>query len=170
QTAGLVLVDPSHPDQLSRSRELRKSMQNFRNFFHVASAASHFGVMRVTDLLSSMTEGLSGSERARARVFFVSGRHLKSAARELDAWKGTAEQTRAVRFGNLPLLILSAPEPQVQWVKEFQKMHEEMLSLSTSSTHRTVPGAEHLNIVTRQENALHVSRGILEVVDEVRRR
>jgi pimeloyl-ACP methyl ester carboxylesterase len=170
QTGGLVLVDPSHPDQLTRSPELRKSMQNFRNFFHVASAASHFGVMRVTDLLSSMTEGLSGSERARARVFFVSGRHLKSSARELNAWNETAEQTRSVHFGNLPLLILSAPEPQVQWVRDFHKMHEEMSSLSTSATHRAVPGAEHLNIVTRRENALHVSRGILEVVDEARRR
>src|SRR5262249_9268136 len=107
-TPALVLVHPWHPNQTERSLELRSQLRNFRNFFPAAAAASHFGIMRVTDLLSTMTEGLSESERTRARMFFVSARHLKSAARELDAWKETTDQTRSIHFGNLPLLILSA--------------------------------------------------------------
>ena len=55
--------------------------RNFRRFFHTAAAASHFGVMRVADLLWSMTEGLSESERARARMYLVSNGHLKASAR-----------------------------------------------------------------------------------------
>ena len=105
KTAGLLLADPHHPDQLKRSSELRESIDDFPEIFHTAAAASYFGVMRVADLLSSMTEGLSESERARARMFFVSNGHLKASARELDAWDETAAQTRSIKdFGAIPLL------------------------------------------------------------------
>jgi pimeloyl-ACP methyl ester carboxylesterase len=165
KTAGLVLADPHHPDQMKRSYELRKSIENFRRFFHTAAAASHFGVMRVADLLSSMTEGLSQNERTRARMFFVSSPHLKASARELDALNETTEQVRSIKdFGAVPLLILSAGEPQDTWVTEFQHLHVEMARLSTRGSHQIVRGAEHLNIVTRRENAAHVSRAILELV------
>jgi pimeloyl-ACP methyl ester carboxylesterase len=163
-TAGIVLVDPWHPNQIECSAELRGQLRNFHNFFHAAAAASHFGIMRVTDLLSTMTDGLSEFERSRARAFFVSARHLKSSARELEAWKETTDQTRSVNFGDLPMLILSAAEPQVEWVKGFQMMHQEMLGLSTRSTHRIIPGVEHLNFITRRENAQHVSSAILKFI------
>jgi pimeloyl-ACP methyl ester carboxylesterase len=170
KSAGIVLVDPHHPDQIERNAELRKSIQNFRTFFHTASAASHFGVMRVMDMLSSMTDGLSDAERTRARAFFVSARHLKSSARELDSWKETADQTRTLHFGALPLLILSAGEPQSAWMKEFQAMHKEMTGRSTRSVHRIVPGAEHFNIVTHRDHAAHVSEAILELVHATKRK
>jgi pimeloyl-ACP methyl ester carboxylesterase len=168
KTAGLVLVDPSHPDQIARSPELRRSMENFRRFFHVASIAAHFGLMRHTNILSGLTEGLSDQERARGRAFLASHRHLKSSARELDAWKDTTDQTRSLDLGELPLTILSAGEPRVAWVKEFQRMHEEMTDLSTHASHRIIPGVEHLNIVTNPENALHVIAAILEMIEQVR--
>lgn len=165
KTAGLLLVDPHHPDQMKRSSELRKSIDNFRRFFHAAAAASHFGIMRVADLMSSMTEGLSESERARARTFFVSNRHLKASARELDAWNETTKQARAIKdFGAIPLLILSAGEPQDSWVTEFQDLHREMAHLSTRGSHQIIPEAEHLNMVTRRESARRLSRAILELV------
>src|SRR5262245_10381052 len=163
-TAGLVLVDPWHPNQTERSPELRSQLRNFRNFFHAAAAASHLGTMRVTDLLSTMTEGLSESERTRARMFFVSARHLKSSARELDAWKETMDQMRSIHLADLPVLILSAAEPQVDWVHQFHVLHEEMLGLSTRSGHRIIPGVEHLNFVTRRENVRPIIRAILELV------
>jgi pimeloyl-ACP methyl ester carboxylesterase len=165
KTAGLVLADSHHPDQMTRSYELRKSSENFRRFFHTAAAASHFGVMRVADLLSSMTEGLSHNERTRARMFFVSNRHLKASARELDGLNETAEHARSIKdFGAIPMLILSAGEPQVGWVTELQNLHVEMARLSTRGSHQIIRGAEHLNIITRRENAEHVSRAILELV------
>jgi pimeloyl-ACP methyl ester carboxylesterase len=163
-TAGLVLVDPWHPNQTERSPEFQRQLRNFRNFFHAAAAASHLGVMRVTDLLSTMTEGLSGFERTRARMFFVSARHLTASARELDTWTETSDQMRPVHFGDLPILILSAAEPQVEWVNEFHVMHEEMLGLSTRANHRIIPGVEHLNFVTRQDNIRPIIRAILELI------
>jgi pimeloyl-ACP methyl ester carboxylesterase len=165
KTAGLILVDPSHPDQIERNSELRKWMQNFRRFFHVAAAASHLGIMRVTDMLSSMSEGLPELERMRARSFFVSARHLKSSARELDAWKETTDLARSIHLGSLPVLILSASEPQVDWVRDFQTMHDEMTNISRRAVHRTVPGVEHLNFVTRRENAKVVSDAILDLIE-----
>jgi pimeloyl-ACP methyl ester carboxylesterase len=165
KTAGLVLADPHHPDQMKRSYELRKSIENFRRFFHTAAAASHFGVMRVADLLSSMTEGLSQNERNRARMFFVSNHHLKTSARELDALNETTAAVRSIKgFGAIPLLVLSAGAPQDSWVTEFQNLHVEMAHLSTRGSHRIVPEAEHLNIITRRESAEHLSRAILELV------
>jgi hypothetical protein len=62
---------------------------------------------------------------------------------------------------------LSADQPAIPWVKDFQVMHEEMTSLSARGTHRVIHGAEHLNIVTHRENALQVTQAILEVVKQV---
>src|SRR5262249_34869785 len=132
-TAGLVLVDPSHPDQIDRNDELRRSMRSLRTFFHLASFAANFGVMRLTNVLSKMTDGFSDSERTRGREFFASARHLISAARELDVWNETTAQTRTIQLGNLPVIILSADQPRVAWVKDFQAMHEEMTGLSTQA-------------------------------------
>jgi pimeloyl-ACP methyl ester carboxylesterase len=170
KTAGLVLIDPFHPDQVSRNAELRKLTANARTMFHLASAASHLGIMRLTDAISNMTEGLSEDETARAKSFLVSARHLKASARELGAWKRTSDQTRSVHFGDVPLLILSADQPQLSWVKEFEALHHEMVRLSDQSAHRIVHGAEHLNIVTRPEHAANVAEAILEVVEYLRQR
>ena len=167
KTAGLVLVDPSHPDQISRNPELRRSMKNFRLFFHIASAASHLGIMRLTSAVSVMTDGLSEKEKARGKAFFAAARHLKAAARELDAWKETTDEMRSIQFDNLPLLILSADQPPIPWVKDFQVMHEETARLSARGVHRVIQGAEHLNIVTHRKNALHVAQAILEVAGQV---
>ena len=168
KTAGLVLVDPSHPDQIDRNSELRRSMKNLRRFFHIASVASHFGVMRLTDIFSRMTAGLSDGERTRGRALFASSQHLKSAARELDAWTDTTGQTRSIHFGNLPLTILSADEPQISWVKDFQVMHEEMVRLSARASHRIIHGVEHLNIVTNREHSVQVTGAIVEMVERIR--
>src|SRR5262249_21387256 len=142
---------------------------NFRIFFHTAAVFSHLGVMRATDMLSGMTDGLSDLERERGKAFFVAARHLKSAARELDAWNETTDQTRSVQLGAIPVLILSASEPQVEWVKDFQALHKEMINLSSHAVHRIVPGVEHLNFVTHRDNAELVSNAIFELVERHRR-
>jgi len=170
KTAGLVLIDPFHPDQTGRNPELRKLTTNARNMLHLASAASHLGIMRLTDVISRMTEGLSEDERARAKAFLVSARHLKSAARELDAWTDTADQTRSIHLDDIPLLILSADQPQLPWVRDFQALHHEMTKLSSRSAHRVVTGVEHFDIITRPANAAHVAEAILEMVEYARRR
>ncbi len=47
-------------------------------------------------------------------------------------------------------------------------MHEEMTGLSTRASHRIIPGVEHLNLVTRRENAVHVASAVLEMVAQIR--
>ena len=93
----------------------------------------------------------------------------RSSARELDAWKETTDQTRSIHFGDLPVLILSAAEPQVEWVQQFHVMHQEMLGLSARAAHRIIPSVEHLNFITQRENAQHVSRAILEFIADATR-
>ena len=98
-------------------------------------------------------------------MFFVSNGHLKASARELDAWEKRRLQTRSIKdFGTIPLLVLSAGQPQAPWVTEFQNLHQEMTRLSTRGSHRIVPGAEHLNIMTRRESGHYMSRAILELI------
>lgn len=168
KVAGVVLIDPFHPDQVAQNPELRRLTTNAKNLLHLASMASHLGIMRLTDAISGMTEGLSENEKARGKAFLATARHLKASARELDAWKETANQTRSVHLGDIPLLVLSAGAPQLPWVEDFQKLHQLMTSLSNRSAHRVVPGVDHLTMVTRHENASQVSQAILEVVEYAR--
>ena len=166
KTAGLLLADPHHPDQMKQKYELRKSIDNFRRFFHTAAAASHFQV-HARGRLAVEHDGRAFRKQttAGARMFFVSNGHLKALARELDAWDETAAQTRLIKdFGATPLLVLSAGRPQAAWVAEFQNLHQEMTRLSTHGSHRIVPGAEHLSIMTRRESGHSMSRAILELI------
>jgi pimeloyl-ACP methyl ester carboxylesterase len=167
--AGVVLVDGTHPDQVTRSQEMRDSMDLFRQLFHVTSGAAHFGVMRFTNVFSVMAEGLSSEKLDVVRALYASPRHLESSARELDAWGDTTRQAKSVQFGGYPKLFLSASGPDTPEVRVFTALHQELADRYPGAVHRILPGTSHIAMVTHGDQSKQVVDAVLEVVDDVRR-
>ncbi|HVY31087.1 MAG TPA: alpha/beta hydrolase [Polyangiaceae bacterium] len=168
--AGLVLVDGTHPDQVERSRELRESMNLFRNVFHLAAHVADFGVMRFIGVFSAMAEGLPAERLEEAKSLYASGRHLESSARELDAWRESAAQARSARLGSFPKLFLSASGPDTPQVRDLTTLHRELANRHPGAEHRILPGTSHITMVTHRDQAKLVAGAILEIVAQVRAR
>lgn len=161
EVAGLVLVDGTHPDQVQRSRELRESMDLFRNMFHLAAIAARFGVMRFVDVFSNMAEGLPPQQIELAKSLYASSKHLEASARELDAWQQSSAQAKRARLGDFPKLFLSANGPDTQQVRDFKALHQELADQYPGSEHRILPGTTHITMVTHRDQASAVTRAIL---------
>lgn len=164
ETAGIVLIDGTHPDQVDRSRELARSMALFRQMFHLGAIAARFGLMRFTHLLSDMAEGLPPEQIEVAKSLYASPQHLEASARELDAWRESAQQVSQVRFGDFPKLFLSASGPDTQQVRDLQALHQALAAQYPPTEHRILPGTSHIPLVTHRDQATAVTNAILETL------
>ena len=105
EVAGLVLVDSSHEDQLSR-----KGMTAIPSFYPaLIKAVSPFGVVRLMDLVDAPSPHMPpGVGAARAAVYSHT-RSMYSYADEISAIAVSMEQVRAapMRLGDKPLVVLT---------------------------------------------------------------
>jgi hypothetical protein len=80
-----------------------------------------------------------------------------------------AELDRAAKLtslGHKPLIVLSAGTgSRPGWAAQ----QNDLATLSTDSTHRTIPGATHASLVDDRADAARSSRAILDVVEAVQR-
>ncbi len=170
RVAGMVLVDPAHPDQLERfPEEVVRLQRTFMGQLRVAPVLAGLGVLRVSGGMPDEAEDLPVASRGDAEVFFSSTHHLRGVREEMLAWDESAGQARGARLlGRLPLLVLSATEPPSALVSSLSPLHEELARLSSRGEHRLVEGANHRSILMVAEKARATAAAVLEVVDGVR--
>ena len=180
EVAGLVFVDPSHPEQVERMRSLTPvNLESSTKMFRLASAFSRFGLVRK---IASATD-TTPSEPAlttRATAAYTST-SLRGMLEEVDAFKQTlAEAGTFKQLGDRPVYVLTAmaPKPKAELAmmkmtdvqgKEYQvrwrQMHDEIASWSTRSQHELVNDATHYIQYDRPDI---VAKAIRSVVDSVR--
>ncbi len=148
EIGGLVLVDPSHPDQGSRLGGGDPS----GSMWFMAPLA-HTGALRLgmaTGLFDSRIGDLPERQANEAAAVFVQPGQWSAVQLELAAWSDIATQLEhAQPLGDLPLTVLSAGAGSL----EEQRLHEELAALSTRGIHASVAGATHLSLVTDREHA-----------------
>jgi pimeloyl-ACP methyl ester carboxylesterase len=171
RAAGLVLVDPAHPDQLEHfSAEGVRLQRTFMGQLRVAPILAGFGVLRMSgeDILDGAKD-LPEESRIDAEVFYSSIHHLTGVKEEMLAWDESAAQVRRTRvLGDRPLIVLSATEGPEALVSTLPSLHAEMARLSNRGEHRFVEGASHRTILTREEHAQVTAAAILDLVESVR--
>jgi pimeloyl-ACP methyl ester carboxylesterase len=170
RVAGVVLVDPAHPDQLERFSEgVGRLQRDFMGQLSVAPVLAGFGVIRLSGGIPEGAEKLPEEGRADAEIFYSSTHHLQGVKAEMLAWDESAGQARrASSLGDRPLVVLSATEPSSPLVESLRPLHEELVRLSTSGQHRLAPGASHRSILMSSEHGRVTAAAILEVVEAVR--
>jgi pimeloyl-ACP methyl ester carboxylesterase len=164
EVAGMALVDSSQPDQFSYQPVARDSYkpQNF----DVASLAARVGIVRLLSKFAPAPPELPHQQRAQIDALSPSTRQVSTYTLELRATPQSATQTRSLRsLGNKPLAVVSAPkQAEPGWLK----LQDDLVTLSSDSTHHVVEGATHTSLLYERSDAQASSAGIVEVVAAVR--
>lgn len=158
---GLILVDPSHPDQLDRfSPEIVNAFESFRGMMPVAARLAPTGLLRLTNVFGRNASDLPERAYREAVRFGSDSRHLGQSGRELEAWDRTMDSARAALDHldpGLPVLVLSAeiwegPDPELAIETQFA-MHRDYASRFESGRHAIIAGSDHFSIIMNPDHA-----------------
>ena len=155
--SAVVWLDPTHPEQLPKSRR----MQTFFFFLEFAHLLAARDLPSITLRMVPHLEGLPEADFRAVKTFLKNARHLKTSAREARAWKLSADYIRETMLGETPLLIVSAQKNALRKWGEYQK---ELAELSTRSKHVTFTDVSHLSMIAQREHAMRVVAQIQEFV------
>jgi pimeloyl-ACP methyl ester carboxylesterase len=164
EVAGMALVDSSQPDQFSHQPVARDSYEPQK--FAVASLLARVGIVRLLSKFAPAPPALPQQQRAQIDALSPSTRQVSTYTLELRATPQSATQTRGLRsLGNKPLAVVSAPkQAEPGWLK----LQDDLVTLSSNSTHRVVEGATHTSLLYERSDAQASSAAIVEVVAAVR--
>jgi pimeloyl-ACP methyl ester carboxylesterase len=181
EVAGLVLVDPSHPDQAARVAAFMTETRSLASRIGVALAWS--GLLRAAVWARmSRAPNQTAHDAQAVRAFAPLSMRTQLAENDaMDAPGGTLTETRDfTSLGNRPLVVLTAMAPytaaelrgmqitpaQGQKVQAiWAQLHAEMATWSSRSKHVLVPDAGH---DIQFDNPRAVIDAVLSVVETVR--
>jgi pimeloyl-ACP methyl ester carboxylesterase len=162
-TAGLVLVDSSHPDQWVRwptpnADRMIAAGQQF------AAVLAWFGLLRAMDLSAPISEGLPDEQVAQLRARSALPGTATTEAAQMRQWPTSREQVNAAGpLGDLPLAVIGVGV-QPRGGELLSQLQAELTGLTATSSFRLVPAASHESLVARREHAAVVVSAIRDVV------
>ena len=164
--AGIVLVDPVHPDQMTRLPKVDVDGDHY--FFsqvRIAAQLARFGLMRFFHLWSGFAAGLGQDAEDESRAINGGRRHLMTIEREINAWDLMMDEMRqAWPPANIPMVILSSSLPDTEGTRMFQGLHVEMAKATPGATHEVVPGIDHQGLLTNPTTALYTINAIKRII------
>lgn len=175
EVAGLVLVDSSHEDQLSR-----KGMTAIPSFYpSLIKAVSPFGVVRLMDLVGTPSANTPPEVEAQRAAIYSHTRNMYSYADEISAIPVSMEQLRAapMRLGDKPLIVLTRGMKEASNVgspEEAEQAEQAWAELQAELTRRSSSGrqiiAEKSGHYIQFDQPGLVIDAIRQVVEATRRR
>jgi pimeloyl-ACP methyl ester carboxylesterase len=164
-TAGLVLVDASHPDQwvrwpTSHADQILEVSQRIFGWL------GWFGVLRVLNLSRRISSGLPARQAAELRAAAALPGYAKTEAAQIRSWSVSREQLHAAApLGDLPLAVLAVSEQPVGG-ELLTALQRELAELSGNASFKIVQGATHESLIADRKYAQMVAQTILSVVQE----
>ena len=163
EVTGMALVDSSQPDQFTHQPVARDSYEPQE--FAVSSLLARLGIVRLLYKLSPAPPELPQQQRAQIDALSPSTRQVSTYALELRATPQTTTQTRSLRsLGDKPLAVVTAGTQEPEWLE----LQDDLVTLSSDSTHRVMEGATHTSLLYDRSDAQASSAAIVEVVAAVR--
>jgi pimeloyl-ACP methyl ester carboxylesterase len=168
-SAGLVLVDASHPDQWVRwptphaDRILEVSQRIF-------GWLGWLGVLRALNLSRGIAAGLPARQAAELRAGAALPGFAATAAAQIRSWSVSREQLNAAApLGALPLAVLAVTE-QPRGGELLTALQRELAELTKDATFQVVQGASHESLIANRDHARVVAKTIEAVVRVARDR
>jgi pimeloyl-ACP methyl ester carboxylesterase len=166
-TAGLVLVDASHPDQWVRwptphaGRILEVSQR-------ILSWLGWLGVLRALNLSRAISAGLPARQAAELRAGAALPGFAVTEAAQIRSWSVSREQLNAAApLGTLPLAVLAVSEQPVGG-ELLTALQRELAELTVDASFEVVQGASHESLISNREHARVVAKTIEAVVQAAR--
>jgi pimeloyl-ACP methyl ester carboxylesterase len=130
--SGLVLVDPSHPDQGSRLGVGDPSMWFMAPLAHIGALQLGMATGVFDDKIGDLPE----RQAKESAALFVQPGQWSSVEGELAAWNDIKSQLEhAEPLGDLPLTVLTAGTGSLDG---WHQLHEELAALSSRGSHKSV--------------------------------
>jgi pimeloyl-ACP methyl ester carboxylesterase len=157
---GLVLIDPAHPDMLTRIPGARSAYAFLLWRLDVATILARIGVIRASGIALSLARDLPDRARREAVMFATSPTHIGAARRELLAWEYLSSAAHSLgRVRTIPLLVLSAG--RWAWTGRdaeaaraaLAALHAELADWSANGTRVTVRDADHYSMLLNPAHA-----------------
>ncbi|MCZ2860856.1 alpha/beta hydrolase [Blastococcus sp. VKM Ac-2987] len=175
-TAGVVLVDPSHEDQYTDlPPELQATVDSASTGVLLMKVASWLGVTLLYNPAEALTVGMPEEAAASYAAWSASPRAASAMAAEFEAFDVIADGARDRILGDLPVRILSADtsdasdDPSQTALLERQLvLHEKLTGLSSDARRTVVHGATHFTVLTDRDHAATVAATVLDLIREVR--
>jgi pimeloyl-ACP methyl ester carboxylesterase len=162
-TAGLVLVDASHPDQWVRwptphaDKILAVSQR-------ISGWLGWFGLLRALNLARGISAGLPERQVAELRAGAALPGFAATEAAQIRSWPVSREQLNAAQpLGDLPLAVLAVSE-QPLGAELLTALQRELAELTEDASFQVVQGASHESLISNREYARVVATAIRRVV------
>jgi pimeloyl-ACP methyl ester carboxylesterase len=171
--AGLVLLEATHPDVLTRlPAELATRFTPSEPELQLIGLLARVGVVRWRRLLVPDLTDLPPDARATVTALNVSARSVDAITAELRAIPDSLAQARAAAVpASLPLVVLSAavtyPHDAVAQ-RAWRRLQQDLGGLSAQSATRTVPGTTHDSLVYSHDGGRATVDAVRQLVTAVR--
>jgi pimeloyl-ACP methyl ester carboxylesterase len=168
-TAGLVLVDASHPDQWVRWPTPRADLI-LEVSQRIFGWLGWLGVLRALNLSRGISAGLPARQAAELRAGAALPGFAATEAAQIRSWSVSREQLNAAApLGALPLAVLAVTE-QPRGGELLTALQRELAELTKDATFKVVQGASHESLISNREHARFVAKTIEAVVQVARDR
>lgn len=173
ETAGLVLLDSSLPDQCTSSPAWQALCTSNLRVSSLGQLLARFGIVRVIGRFQ-LPSDLPGLESQELLASFSATKDWDAQAAEFRATAATSAEVSSANgnLGSIPLYVLTAtahgapPELENTW----QVWQAGLTALSSNSVQRVVPGATHESLVFSETVSKASAAAILQVVEAARSR
>ena len=168
-TAGLVLVDASHPDQWVRwpTPHADKILEVSQRIF---GWLGWLGILRALNLSRGISAGLPARQIAELRAGAALPGFAATEAAQIRSWSVSREQLNAAQpLGDLPLAVLAVSEQPVGG-ELLTALQRELAELTENASFEVVQGASHESLISDREHARVVAKTIQAVVQAARNR
>lgn len=157
--AGMVFVDPAHPDQDERSAVQHRRRELLDERLRRLARRARFG-LPAEPAVARAYEGLPGTGAAAAAAMATTMTTLRTARRELALGRTTwAAAARQLSHVERPVAVVSAGST-VSADPVLLDLHRELAALSATSSCDVVAGADHLTVLTDRDSAHRVVAAI----------
>ena len=162
-TAGLVLVDASHPDQWVRW-PMRHAAKILEVSQWVFGGLGWFGLLRALNLTRRTGGGLPARQAAELRAGAAIPGYAVTEARQTRLWSVSRDQLNAAApLGDLRVAVLAVSEQPIGG-ELLTALQHELAELTESASFQIVQGASHESVISNREYAQVVATAIRGVV------
>jgi pimeloyl-ACP methyl ester carboxylesterase len=172
KVAGLVLLDPAIDYTDPRyGAQLHEERAQEQSLIAIAGALAPFGLVRLLQpVIDSGSLGdLPPAAQAAIRSFEASNQFFRTIGADVqtvsaaDNNPDVAPDLRVRNLGDLPLLVISASQPDDAVRRAWTTANAELAQLSTRGRHQQIAGATHMSLVFDTDSAKQVAAAILSI-------
>lgn len=167
EVVGLVLIDASNPAQVVTTPDMLLNANTLENEYRFLGSLSQFGLTRFYYSVGGKNffHALPEKETAESIYFWTKPEHYTSMANEYAQIEKLYAQGE--EFGSvdpIPVRIISAAETTPEW----ERLQNDLFTLSKDSTRVTIPDSTHLSLVYTKEHAQRVIPVINSLVETLK--